>query len=256
MILTDSHCHLDFDRFDPDRDRVIRNAAAKGVQRIVIPGTESHRWPKLHALASLYPGIFYAVGVHPWFLHDEPADWRQQLAERLEQRPAKLVAVGEIGLDAAVDLPMTQQQDFFQDQLRLAADHGLPVILHARQTHEPILKQLRRFRPPGGVIHSFSGSLQQAEAYIALGFKLGVSGVITYERAAKTRQVMARVPLDALVLETDAPDMPLYGFQGQRNEPERVTNILATLAILRGECEDSIGAATEENVSRLFALPA
>lgn len=256
MKLTDSHCHLDFDRFDTDREQVIRNAAANGVHRIVIPGTESHRWPKLHGLAALYPGLFYALGVHPWFLHDEPEDWRQQLAERLEQRPAKLVAVGEIGLDAAVDLPMAQQQAFFQAQLRLAAEHALPVILHARQTHDPILKQLRRFRPNGGVIHSFSGSLQQAEAYIELGFKLGVSGLITYERAAKTRQVMARVPLEALVLETDAPDMPLCGRQGQRNEPARITDILTTLAILRGESEDSIGAATEENVSKLFALPA
>ena len=167
--------------------------------------------------------LFAALGLHPLYIaqHHEPQ--LEQLAMLLAERPHKLVAVGEIGLDLYMDNPQFErQQSVLLAQLRLAKQHDLPVILHSRRTHDQLAAALRRMQlPRRGVVHGFAGSLSQAQAFIRLGYYIGVGGTITYERAQKTRGVMAQLPLEALLLETDAPDMPLAGYQGQPNRPER-----------------------------------
>ena len=169
------------------------------------------------------------------------------------ERAAGLVAIGECGLDARIEVPMDLQLRFLEAQIELACAFNLPLILHSRGTHNELLALLTRYRlPAGGVIHAFSGSRQQAEQFWKLGCYLGVGGAITYERAAKTRRALAAMPLEALLLETDGPTMPLAGYQGQRNEPGKVAQVLAILAELRGEEPTQLANRIELNVERLF----
>jgi len=180
----------------------------------------------------------------------------EQLERHLRQRPEKLVAIGEIGLDLYMEDPrFDRQQHFLDAQLRLARDYDLPVILHSRRTHDKLAMHLRRIDVPRrGVVHGFAGSLQQAQAFIAAGYAIGVGGTITYPRASKTRQTIARLPLSSLLLETDAPDMPLNGFQGEPNRPERVRNVWQTLCELREEPPEEIADTIAANSARLFQL--
>ncbi len=252
MHLTDSHCHFDFAAFDDDRPAHWRRAQAVGVRRLVIPGVEEAQWPALPRLSSSLPGVYYALGLHPWWLADASAGWQQKLEQALDQADERCVALGEMVLDGQIDLAPTEQAAALNAQLRLARDRSLPVILHSHKTHDQLLKWLRRTPPVGGVLHGFSGSLQQAEAFWKLGIHLGVGGTITYPRANKTRQAIAAMPVEALVLETDAPDMPLCGFQGQPNHPAQLPRVLSALAELRRQDQASLAAQLERNVSRLF----
>lgn len=252
MQLTDSHCHFDFAAFDDDRPGHWQRANALGVHRLVIPGVEEAQWPRLPALCAGLGGVHYALGLHPWWVARASADWQGRLVTALEQADHRCVALGEMGLDAAIPLPLAEQEAALLFQLRLARERALPVILHSHKSHDTLLKWLRRHPPKGGVVHGFSGSLQQAQAFWALGIHLGVGGTITYPRASKTRHTLAAMPADALVLETDAPDMPLCGFQGQPNHPARLPLVLAALAELRGEEPESLAAQLEANVERLF----
>ncbi|HCM9443956.1 TPA: TatD family hydrolase, partial [Enterobacter cloacae subsp. cloacae] len=174
----------------------------------------------------------------------------------LQTRENKLVAMGEIGLDLYRDNPhFERQQTILDAQLRLAKRHDLPVILHSRRTHDKLAMHLKRIDlPRKGVVHGFSGSLQQAQRFIELGYKVGVGGTITYPRASKTRDVIAQLPLSALLLETDAPDMPLNGFQGQPNRPEQAARVFTTLCELREEPETEIADALLENTRALFGI--
>ena len=171
-------------------------------------------------------------------------------------RPAKVVAVGEIGLDRYRDDPQfAKQERFLQAQLTLAKRFDLPVILHSRRTHDTLAMHLKRHDlPRTGVVHGFAGSLQQAERFVQLGYKIGVGGTITYPRAIKTRDVMARLPLEALLLETDAPDMPLNGFQGQPNRPEQAARVFDVLCELRPEPAEAIAETLYRNTTALFTL--
>ncbi|MBY5992715.1 TatD family hydrolase [Ferrimonas balearica] len=247
--LIDSHCHLDLEAFDADRDQVVARARQAGVTALVVPAVNCTQWAALEALAG--PGVGVALGLHPCFDH-QPGDL-EALAERLE-RPHALVAIGECGLDAVAGrAPMAEQLACCQAQLTLACQHKLPVILHVRKAHNELLGLLAHMTlPAGGVVHGFSGSLDLARQYLRHGLCLGVGGVITYERANKTRHTLAQVPIDALVLETDSPDMPLQGHQGQRNEPARLPQVLATLAELRGANPQALATQLTRNTQRLF----
>ncbi|MCH8501455.1 MAG: TatD family hydrolase [Aliidiomarina sp.] len=229
--LTDSHCHLDFSDFDDDRDIVMQRAMARGVQRFLVPGVKSATWPRLAQLRQQYASWQIAFGLHPYFIEQHGESDLEQLPHWLQQGA---IAVGEIGLDAHVG-DMAKQKRLFDAQLMIAAEFRLPVILHHRKTLDTMLPLVRKATICGGIVHAFSGSYQQAMAWIELGFRLGVGGVITYPRAQKTRQTIARLPAQSLVLETDSPDMPLCGFQGQRNEPERVRLVYDALRTLRNE---------------------
>ena len=186
-------------------------AAQAGVGRIIVPAISAERFSRVLALAAQHEALYAALGMHPIVIEEHTDEGLAQLEALMAQRPPKLVAVGEIGLDLYRDDPQfdRQTQALLEAQLRLAKRYDLPVILHSRRTHDKLAMLLKKHAlPRTGVIHGFAGSLQQAERFVQLGYKIGVGGTITYPRASKTREVMARLPLSALLLETDAPDMP------------------------------------------------
>ena len=251
--LTDSHVHLDLEEFADDLPAVLARSRAVGVGRWIVPAIASRHWDRLVALHAAQPGVFYALGLHPWFLAEESPQALETLACRLAARPEGLVAIGECGLDGAIALPLAEQLPWFERHLQLACELKLPLIVHCRRCYNEVLALLGRYRPPaGGVLHGFAGSRQQGEQLWALGFRLGVGGVISYERAQKTRRAVAQLPVQALLLETDGPSMPLAGAQGERNEPWRVSEVLAILAQLRQQPVEVLMPQLEANVEALF----
>ena len=262
---TDSHCHLDAAEFDADRDAVVAAARAAGVGMIVVPAVEAAHFEAVRALAHRH-GAAYALGIHPLYV-DRAADadlerLRSALAAwRDDQR---LVAVGEIGLDHFVPgLDSERQQAFYIAQLKLARDAGLPVILHVRRSADALLAGLRRIEVGGGIAHAFNGSLAQAGQFVARGLRLGFGGAMSFERALRIRSLAAALPEDALVLETDAPDIPpqwLYRTAAERaagatarNAPAELPRIGAVLAALRGWTPEHTAAVTTANACA--ALP-
>ena len=252
----DTHCHFDFPPFTGDEEASIQRAAAAGVSKIIIPATEADNFPRVLALAERFSQLYAAIGLHPIVVERHGDESLAQLEAAIVLKPEKLVAVGEIGLDLYRENPQFERQQYLLDeQLRLAKRYDLPVILHSRRTHDKLALHLKRHNlPRTGVVHGFAGSLQQAERFVQLGYKIGVGGTISYPRASKTRDVMAQLPLSSLILETDAPDMPLNGYQGQPNRPERAAKVFATLCELRPEAPDVIAQTLFENTHRLFTL--
>ncbi|MDY0021347.1 TatD family hydrolase [Arenimonas caeni] len=249
--LYDSHCHLDAEAFDADRGQVLARARAAGVTRQLVPAVDRASWDTIAALCAADPGLRPAWGLHPMYLArhqpahlDELADW---LASR---RPA---AVGEFGLDYFVEgLDPEAQRLYFRRQLELAREFDLPVVLHARRAVDEVIAALRRVGGLRGVVHSWSGSEEQARQLFALGFCLGIGGPVTYERARRLRRTVAAMPADCLLLETDAPDQPDAGRRGQRNEPGFLPTVLETVAALRGEPVERVAETTTANALRLF----
>lgn len=249
--LYDSHCHLDASEFDPDRDQVLARARAAGVTRQLVPAVDRASWPKIRSLCAADPGLRPAYGLHPMFLdRHQPGDL-EELAEWLaREHPA---AVGECGLDFFVEgLDPEAQRSYFQRQLELAREFDLPVVLHARRAVDEVIASLRRVGSLRGVVHSWSGSEEQARQLFGLGFHLGIGGPVTFERAQRLRRTVATMPLEWLLLETDAPDQPDAAHRGERNEPARLPNVLAVVAELRGQDPAEIAAATSANAERLF----
>ena len=251
----DSHCHFDFAAFDSDREAEWHACAALGLDRLLVPGIEPRQWPVAQSLAKRQAGIYFAVGVHPWYLEKLPDGFHlgEAIAPFVGER--ECVAIGECGLDAVIDTPMAVQEAHFKQHLEAAEHHKLPLVLHVRKTHAQVQSLLKQTTlPAGGVIHGFSGSLEQAEWYWSRGFRLGIGGTITYDRARKTRRAAQLLPLDAIVLETDAPDMPLQGRQGQRNSPTYLPLIAQALADLREESLVEVQERTSVNAQTLFGL--
>ena len=231
-MLIDTHCHLDAAEFDADREAVHAAARAAGVETIVVPAVEVSAFARTRETVSRYPGCVAAYGIHPLYVmqaaDDDLAALRQWL---LAERP---VAVGEIGLDLYVaDIDPARQVHFFVEQLRLARDFDLPVLLHVRRAVDVVLKQLRRFKVRSGIAHAFNGSRQQADEFIKLGFALGFGGAMTYDGSTRIRELARHLPLEAIVLETDAPDIPPAWLNGGRNTPAELPRIAAVLAELR-----------------------
>ncbi|WP_421261811.1 TatD family hydrolase [Aeromonas jandaei] len=253
MQLTDTHCHLDFPDFDEDREALLARCQASGVTEYIIPAIAETNWHRVMALANQHTGVCYGLGVHPWYAGEQEEGAIDRLRELVSSRPEGLVAIGECGLDLRSHVPQGRQFELFEAQIKLAVDVELPLIVHSVRANDTVAKLLRRFKPVrGGVIHAFSGSLQQAEAFWQLGFYLGVGGVISYERANKTREVFRAMPLESLVLETDAPDMPLQGRQGERNTPEALPEIAAILMGIRKESAEHVSTMLIDNAERLF----
>lgn len=254
-MLIDSHCHLDAEAFDGDRDAVVARARSAGVRRQVVPATHAGNWRKLREVCAGDDGLFPAYGLHPMFLAQHEPGHLEDLHAWLErERP---VAVGECGLDYYIDEPdRDAQQRYFDAQLRLAHDFDLPVIIHARRAVDAVIAAIRQVGGLRGVVHSFSGSRQQAEQLWDLGFLLGLGGPVTYERAKRLRRLAAGMPIEHLLLETDAPDQPDAAIRGERNEPARVATVCEVIAGLRDEGPETIAEATTANAIRLFGLPA
>jgi TatD DNase family protein len=254
VVLVDSHCHLDASEFDGDREAVIARARDAGVQQQVIPAVDAAGWPKLRAICAGAAGLFPAYGLHPMYLAAHRDEHLAQLREWLErERP---VAVGECGLDYFVDgLDHDTQSRYFDAQLHLAREFDLPVIVHARRAVDAVIAAVKRVGNLRGVVHSYSGSSEQARQLWDLGFLTSLGGPVTYDRANRVRKLATSMPIEYLMLETDAPDQPDAGIRGQRNEPARLPAVLRVIAELRGESEANIAAATTANAARLFGLP-
>lgn len=251
--MIDSHCHLDFSCFDLDRREVLNACQLNNIHTILIPGTQASAWNKQISLCQHAPQLKFSLGLHPYFLDDFQTQHLSLLSDLLTAYRGQVAAVGEIGLDFAIKVDRKLQQEVLEQQLDLARTLNLPVILHHRHSHNELLRTL--INSPisrGGVVHAFSGSIQEAQRYIDLGFKLGVGGTITYPRAVKTRDTIRQVPLSSLLLETDAPDMPLMGKQGQRNSPENLPLVLQALQSLRDEPNEQVAQACEDNFYNLF----
>lgn len=265
----DTHCHLDAPEFEPDRDAVRQQARAAGVALCVLPAVQRGDWPGVQALA-LRHGDAYALGIHPLYVPQADAQDLQALDDALTaaRDDPRLVAVGEIGLDYFVPElcePALRERQwlFYIGQLQLARKHGLPVILHVRRSADGLLKGLRQVGASGGIAHAFNGSLQQAQAFIDQDFALGLGGAMTFERATALRELARTLPLDALVLETDAPDIPpqwLYrtaqaranGQAQGRNTPAELPRIAQVLATLRGMDAEALAQASNRNARRVL----
>ncbi len=257
--LFDSHCHLDFAAFDGDRRALWQRCTALGITSLLIPGVSPAQWSVAAEMCRQFPGFFYAAGLHPHWIDQPDAPALEsivvKIAAEIERNKTSCVAVGECGLDRLIATPLELQQQWLDVHIALANQLHKPLIIHSVKTHSEVLACFKR-QPPryGGVIHAFSGSIETAQQFIAQGFLLGVGGTITYARAQKTRHTLSHVPLEYLLLETDAPDMPLCGRQGARNSPEYLPDIALCLAQLRGVEVGLVAQATSQNAQRLFGF--
>ncbi|HEX5960823.1 MAG TPA: TatD family hydrolase [Rhodanobacteraceae bacterium] len=253
MSLFDSHVHLDAPEFDMDRAGVLRDARAAGVTEMLVPAVTAASWPKLHALCAAADGLYPAYGLHPCYLARHEDGDLALLEAWLRANPA--AAVGECGLDLfEPGLDREHQLRLLRGQLEIAYRFDLPLVLHARRAFEQVILELRRFgRPLRGVVHSFSGSPEQARELWELGFCVGIGGPVTYARARRLRRTVAELPGECLLLETDAPDQPDARHRGGRNEPAFLACVLQCVATLRGEEPSGLARATRENARRLFA---
>jgi len=252
--IVDSHCHLDVAAFDADRDAVVARARAAGVARQIVPAVGAAGWSGLRQVCAAHPGLHPAYGLHPVFLGEDAYAALAELPEWLQrERPC---AIGECGLDFYVEgLDRERQRRVFLRQLELAAEFELPLVLHALRAVEETILTLRRFAGLRGVVHSFSGSAEQARQLWNMGFLIGLGGPVTYERARRLRRIVASMPLEFLLLETDSPDQPDSGHRGERNEPARLPEVLHAIAALRGQPPEEIAVATSANAQRLFGIP-
>jgi TatD DNase family protein len=259
-VWIDTHCHLDAHEFGAGALDVAGRAGERGVSMIVIPAVERANFDSVADLAARAPNASYALGIHPIYVPQARDEDLAVLRERVESAlgDPRFVGIGEIGLDFFIPMlcepAMREKQErFLREQLRIARDFDLPVLLHVRKSQDQVLKNLRQVRPPSGIAHAFNGSFQQAKNFIDLGFHLGFGGAMTFTRALQIRRLAAELPLDALVLETDAPDISPSWVHPQRNSPEELPAIGATLAALRGLDDGEIAAAARRN--SLAAIP-
>jgi TatD DNase family protein len=256
----DTHCHLDAHEFGADSLAVAGRARDAGVGMIVIPAVERGNFATVAALAAAAPNASYALGIHPMCVPSATEADLATLRAKVEAALAdpRFVAIGEIGLDFFIPMltepAMREKQDhFFREQLRIARDFGLPVLMHVRRSQDQVLKHVRQIRPTGGIAHAFNGSFQQAQTYIDLGFKLGFGGAMTFTRALQIRRLATTLPIDAIVLETDAPDISPVWIHPARNSPEQLPAIGAALAEMREMPASEIAVLTRRNA--LAALP-
>ncbi|MGB0721394.1 MAG: TatD family hydrolase [Gammaproteobacteria bacterium] len=257
MDLIDSHCHLDDPRLDASRDAVLERARAAGVRAIVVPGVEAASWQRTRQCCARAPGgmvLLPAYGLHPYFTDRHEDAELEDLRRWIDGGDA--VAVGECGLDFHLKhLDPDRQLALFEAQVALARDAGLPVIVHARKAVDAVIAVLRRFPGVRADIHGFAGSEQQAFRLADLGAVIGIGNVIAFERAKRLRRVVAALPLDHIVVETDAPDQPGPNRPGALNEPAHVREVVDEIARLRAVDRDEVAARTAANARVLFNLP-
>ncbi|MFJ2691616.1 TatD family hydrolase [Pseudomonas sp. NPDC087336] len=256
MDLIDTHTHLDFPDFDADRQALMTQSRALGVRQMVVLGVYQGNWQRVWELVQSDPDLHAAFGLHPVYLEDhrpehltELGDWLTRLAGHRQ-----LCAVGEIGLDYFIEtLDRERQQALFDAQLQLAVDFNLPALIHVRRSHAAVIATLKRFKwKRAGIIHAFAGSQEEAREYIKLGFKLGLGGAATWPQALRMHRVLARLPLESVVLETDSPDMAPAMFPGQRNSPAHLPAICTALAQIMSLAPEQLASASSANARELF----
>jgi TatD DNase family protein len=256
MHLIDTHTHLDFPDFDADRAVVLARCRAQGVEKLVVLGVHQANWQRVWQLCQDEEGLYAALGLHPVYLDEHRPEHLSQLRDwltRYADHP-KLCAVGEFGLDYFLEhLDRTQQQQLFEAQLKLAMEFGLPALLHVRRAHAATIATLKRLKPSrGGIIHAFAGSYEEAREYLRLGFKLGLGGAPTWPQALRLHKVVARLPLEAIVLETDSPDMAPAMHPNQRNSPEYLSDICTALANIMQVTPEQLAEVSNHNARTLF----
>jgi TatD DNase family protein len=253
----DTHCHLDAHEFGGESASEAQKARAQGVGMIVIPAVETANFPIVAQLAASIDNGCYALGIHPIYVPNAREDDLRVLREQVAASMAdkRFVALGEIGLDFFIPMltePAMREKQifFFREQLKIARDFGLPVLMHVRRSQDVVLKHARQLTPAGGIAHAFNGSFQQAQAYIDLGFKLGFGGAMTFTRALQIRRMATELPLESIVLETDAPDISPSWIHPGRNSPDQIPRIGAVLAELRGISVEEVAQATTANAKQ------
>ena len=253
MELIDTHCHLDFAEFLHDRNDVLTSARNANVSTIIIPAVKRATWETLIAMCDQSAELHYALGLHPVFIEQHSLEQAGELPNFLaETNP---VAVGEIGLDFYDrSLDRSKQIEIFQQQLQAAQDAKLPVILHVRKAHDEVLAQLQDIPVVGGIVHAFNGSMQQANKYQQLNFKFGFGGMLTFERSVKLRQLAKELPLESIVLETDAPDMTVAQHHGERNSPAYLPYCLQALAQVKLLEIEDVASCTTQNARNVLRL--
>ena len=267
MVLIDTHCHLDAAEFDADRENVIQEALLSDVKMMVVPAVHRSNFEAVTHLSQTHHCCAHALGIHPMYVAtsqlDDLAFLDQEIAKQMQSGHPP-VAVGEIGLDFFIeDYDKASQEHYFVEQLNIAKRYDLPVILHVRRAIDDILKHLRKHQVRGGIAHAFNGSRQQADAFIDLGFKLGFGGALTYPRALKIRELVSTLPIEAIVLETDAPDIPPEWLKNdKRNSPNQLLNISQIIASLRHIKHSQVTEITTNNaleilpnLAKLFTRP-
>ena len=253
-ILIDSHVHADDDRLQPDLAEVLAAARNHNIAAQVIPAVSQRHWQRLKQLCDGHSDLFPCYGLHPCFYAEHTDAHLQELPLWLGREPA--VAVGECGLDYAIaGADKSQQQHLFAAQLALAREFNLPIVIHAVRAVEDVIRMIRASGHYRGVVHSFNGSLQQASRLIDLGYSLSFGGAVTHPRAKRLQSMVAELPLDAMLLETDAPDQVPANYPRQRNEPAYLVDIWQAISSLRAEDAETIAHATTANARRLFDLP-
>jgi TatD DNase family protein len=259
-VWIDTHCHLDAHEFGAESAAIARRAGELDVGMIVIPAVARDNFDAVRRLAAAVPNASYALGIHPIYVPQATDDDLLELRRQVEASlpDPNFVAIGEIGLDFFIPMlcepaVRAKQERFLREQLRIARDFGLPVLTHVRRSQDQVLKHVRQIGPPGGIAHAFNGSFQQAKAFLDVGFHLGFGGAMTFTRALQIRRLAAELPLDAIVLETDAPDIAPAWVHPGRNSPEQLPAIGAALAGLRALDAGAVRAATQ--ASALAAIP-
>ncbi|QGW75996.1 YchF/TatD family DNA exonuclease [Pseudomonas alkylphenolica] len=259
MRLIDTHTHLDFPDFDPDRTALLANARAAGVERMVVLGVYQDNWQRVWDLVRSDPHLYAAFGLHPVYLDQHRPEHLRELGDWLSRLRGErqLCAVGEFGLDYYLpELDRERQQHWFEAQLQLAVDFNLPALLHVRRSHAAVIATLKRYKlARGGIIHAFAGSFEEAREYHKLGFKLGLGGAATWPQALRLHKVLPQLPLESLVLETDAPDMAPVMYAGMRNSPEHLPQIATALAAVIGIEVERLAEVSTRNACELFGWP-
>lgn len=255
--LIDAHCHLDFEAFDHDRSAVLQRAKENDISDIIIPGTEKSRWDQIKKLcAKNHPGqpkLHACYGLHPYWTDEHSKQDTEELTRYIDKnRP---VAIGECGLDfRPQQADKKTQLYYFEKQLEIAANNQLPVVIHSVKATETVIQIIKKFNGLNGMIHSYSGSVEQAKQLIELNFLISIGGSVTYENAKSIRKVAREIPLESLLIETDAPDQPDRINKGQRNEPAYLVNTLAEISELRDEQQEVISSHTTVNAKNLFSI--
>ncbi len=252
-MIIDSHCHIDFSDFDTDRKEVLNTATQAGIKHIIVPGVMQNTWQNIQQCCDEFPQLRACYGLHPYFIEQHKDADLEELHRWIENHNP--VAVGECGLDFFLkQLDKSRQQYFFEQQLDIAIQHKLPVVIHARKSTEAVIDAIKQRPGLRGMIHSYSGSYEQAIKLIDLDFLISFGGAITYEKSTRIRKTASAIPLECLLVETDAPDQPTAQSSGKRNEPACILHVIDALAELHNADTDEIAMQTSENAKRLFQL--
>jgi len=252
-MIIDSHCHIDFEAFDNDRTQVIQRANQAGVKKIIVPGVINDTWDKIISCCNEFPGLYPCYGLHPYFIDKHQPQHLINLKNYLDRHNP--VAVGECGLDFFLkNLDIDKQMFYFEQQLDIALELELPVVIHARKSTEAVIKAIKKRSGLRGMIHSYSGSYEQALQLIKLGFYLSFGGPVTYDKSTRLRKMLQKLPLDSILVETDAPDQPTANAKDGRNEPLFILNVIESIASLHNTSSDEVSNITSKNAGELFNL--